>query len=59
MLFFDGNEASRPTREGCNGALFLDDANEEKALRLHKASVLPLPPDSSVFSLALGYYQQV
>lgn len=43
MLFFEGNDASRPTGEGCDGALLSDDANEEKALRLHEAPVLSWP----------------
>ena len=59
MLFFDDNEASRPTGEGCDGALISDDANEEEALRLQEAPILSWPLGSSVFSLALGSHQQV
>lgn len=43
MLFFDDNEASRPTREGGDGTLISDDADEEKALRLPEAPVLSWP----------------
>lgn len=48
MLFFDDNEASRPTREGCDETLLSDDANEEDALRLHKAPMLSWYPGSCV-----------
>lgn len=43
MLFFDDNEASRPTRKDGDGTLISDDADEEKALRLPKAPVLSRP----------------
>lgn len=59
MLFFDDDKAGRPTGEGCDGVLISDNANEEEALRLHKAPVLSWPSGRSVFSLVLGSHQQV
>lgn len=59
MLFFDDGEASRPTRESCDGALSSGDANEEEALKLHEAPVMSWPLGSSVSSLMLGSHQQV